>query len=63
MADAEHRDAVARDNLERQEQAAEHAEQLRLLLESNTQLTAQSAVFGEHLEELMREIHARVCAP
>jgi uncharacterized membrane protein len=62
MADAEHRDAVARDNLQRQEQAAEHAEQLRLLLESNTQLTAQSAVLGEHLEELMREIHARVCA-
>ena len=63
IADAEHREAVARESLERQEQAAVHAEQLRSLLESNTQLTAQSALLGEHLEELMREIHARVCVP
>ena len=62
IADAEHRDAVAHENLQRQDRAAAQAEQLRLLLESNTQLTEQNALLGEHLEELMRKIHARVCA-
>ncbi len=62
IADAEHRDSVARENLQRQDRAAAHAEQLRLLLESNTRLTAQSAQLGKHLEELIREIYARVCA-
>jgi uncharacterized membrane protein len=60
ISDAEHRDAVAAANLKRQDQAAAHAEQLRLLLESNTRLTEQSNLLGEHLEELMRQIRARV---
>ena len=60
IADAEHRDAVARENRRRQDQAAMQAEQHRLLLESNTRLTEQTKLLGEHLEELMREIHARV---
>jgi uncharacterized membrane protein len=54
IADAEHRDALARVHLQRQDQAATQAEQHRLLLESNTRLT-------EQMEELTREIHARVC--
>ena len=63
IADAEHRDALARESLERQEGAAAQAEQLRVLLESNTKLTAQSAKLGEQVERLTREIHARVCVP
>ena len=62
IADAEHRDALARDSLQRQEDAAAQAEQLRVLLESNTRLTADSAKLGEQVERLTREIHARVCA-
>jgi uncharacterized membrane protein len=61
IADAEHRDAVAGENLRWQDRAAVQAEQHRLLLESNTRLTEQSKLLGEHLEELMREIHARIC--
>ena len=61
IAGAEHRDAVARENLQRQDQAAAQAEQHRLLLESNTQLTAQSKMLIEHLEELLGELHDRVC--
>jgi uncharacterized membrane protein len=63
IADAEHRDALARESLERQEDAAAQAQQLRVLLESNTKLTAESARLGEQVERLTREIHARVCAP
>jgi uncharacterized membrane protein len=63
IADAGHRDALARESLERQEDAAAQAEQLRVLLESNTRLTAESAKLGEQVERLAREIHARVCAP
>ena len=47
IADAEHRDAVAREH--------------RRLLESNTQLTEQSKLLIEHLEELLGELHDRVC--
>ena len=61
IADAEQRDALARDSLERQQQAAAQAEHLRRLLESNTRLTAQTAALAEHVEELTREIHARIC--
>ena len=62
IADVDHRDALARESLARQEDAAAQAEQLRLLLESNTRLTAESARLGEQVEQLTREIHARVCA-
>jgi uncharacterized membrane protein len=47
IADAEHRDAVAREH--------------RRLLESNTQLTEQTKMLIEHLEELLGELHDRVC--
>ena len=61
IADAEHRDALAREHLQRQDEAAAAAEQHRLLLESNTRLTEQSKRLAEHVEELTQEIHARVC--
>ena len=55
IADAEHREAIAHGSLARQDEAAAQAEQLRLLLESNTALTAE-------VERLTREIHGRVLA-
>lgn len=54
IADAEQRDALARDSLER-------TEQLKVLLESNTNLTAATEGLAEELQELIREIHAKVC--
>lgn len=54
IADAEQRDALARGSLER-------TEQLKVLLESNTKLTATTERFAEELRKQMREIHARVC--
>jgi uncharacterized membrane protein len=63
IADAEHRDALARESIERQKDSGAQAEQLRALLESNTRLTSESALLAEQIERLTREIHARVCAP
>ena len=54
IADAEQREALARDSLER-------TEQLKVLLESNTNLTALTEGFAEEFQELIREIHAKVC--
>jgi uncharacterized membrane protein len=61
IADAEQRDALARESIERQEQSSAQAEHLRRLLESNTRLTAQTAALTEQVAELTREIHVRVC--
>jgi uncharacterized membrane protein len=61
IAHADHLDAIARENVGRQKEAAAQAERVRLLLESNTRLTEQTAVLGEQLVELTREIHAHVC--
>jgi uncharacterized membrane protein len=61
IAHAEQRDALAREALERQDAAAAQAEQLRILLESNTQLTQQAAWIAAELEQLTRDIHRRVC--
>lgn len=52
-ADAKHREALAQASLERQEIATKQGDQLRELLESNTKLTVE-------VEQLTREIHARV---
>lgn len=52
-ADAQHREAVAKDSLERQELAARHIELLKTLLEQNTRLT-------ERIDQLTREIHGKV---
>lgn len=62
-ADAEHREALARESAERQELAAEHSRELRALLESNTELTAQTRALTARIEQLALEIHGQVCAP
>ena len=47
LADAAHRDALARESFERQRLAADQAEQLRALLESNAAQTEQLRVLLE----------------
>lgn len=61
IADAQHRDALARESHDREDAAAAQAEKLRILLESNTRLTEQSRRIAVELEQLTRAIHARVC--
>jgi uncharacterized membrane protein len=60
-ADANHREALAKASLERQEIATQQGEQLRSLLESNTTLTEQNTRLTEQLQQITREIHATVC--
>jgi len=55
IADAEHREALARESGERADAAAAQLRQLYLLIESNTRLTARA-------ERLTRELHGRVAA-
>lgn len=59
-ADAEHREALARENLERQELAAAQGRQLQALLQANTTLTAQTRDLAQKLELLTREIHEQL---
>ena len=59
-ADAEHREELARANVERQEIAARQADALRRLLEANTQLTEQVQQLAARTETLTREIHGRL---
>lgn len=51
LADARHRDTLAREALERQEQAAQLTEQLRALLESNITITQQIEQLARHISE------------
>lgn len=62
-ADAEHREVLARETLERQQLAAEQERQLRALLLANTELTTQTRDLAEQLKRLTREIHSQVVAP
>jgi uncharacterized membrane protein len=52
-ADAAHRESLARETMQRQENAAQETFQIQELLAVNTRLT-------EQVEQLTREIHARV---
>jgi uncharacterized membrane protein len=61
-ADAQHREDLARANVERQEIAARQAEGLRQLLETNTQLTEQVQQLAARIETLTREIHGKLVA-
>ena len=60
-ADANHREALAQASLERQEIATHQSEQLRALLQSNTDLTEQNGRLTAQLHELTQEIHRTVC--
>jgi len=56
-ADAQHREALAVANTERQAAAAKTTEQLLTLLEQNTQLTEMTKQLTERIESLTMEMH------
>lgn len=60
-ADAQHREALAVANAERQAQAAQTTAQLLELLEQNTRLTEMTKSLTERIEGLTRELHAHIC--
>ena len=56
-ADAQHREALAVANSERQAQAAQNTAQLLALLEQNTHLTEMTKALTERIENLTSEMH------
>ncbi|AUG03699.1 hypothetical protein CXQ81_24880 [Pseudomonas sp. 09C 129] len=59
-ADAQHREAIAIANSERQAQAAQHTAQLLELLEQNTRLTQMTKQLSERIESLTSDMHQHV---
>lgn len=60
-ADAQHREALARASLERQEIATHQQDQILTLLEQNTELTRITRELLQRVEELTQDIHSRTC--
>ena len=56
-ADAQHREAIAVANSERQAEAAKNNAQLMDLLEQNTRLTEMTKILTERIENLTSEMH------
>ena len=56
-ADAQHREALAIANSERQAEAAKNTAQLMELLEQNTRLTQMTKTLSERIENLTTELH------
>lgn len=56
-ADAQHREALAIANSERQAEAAKNTAQLMELLEQNTSLTQMTKTLSERIENLTTELH------
>lgn len=61
-ADAQHREALAVTNEQRQAEAAQNAAQTMLLLEQNTRLTELTKQLTERIEMLTMEMHAHYTA-
>lgn len=59
-ADAQHREALAVANSERQAQAAQNSAQLLELLEQNTRLTEMTKALTERIDNLTTEMHKKV---
>lgn len=59
-ADAQHREALAVANSERQAQAAQNTAQLLQLLEQNTRLTEMTKALTERIDSLTTEMHQKV---
>ncbi|OPG68730.1 hypothetical protein B1219_29110 [Pseudomonas ogarae] len=59
-ADAQHREALAVANSERQAQAAQNTAQLFELLEQNTRLTEMTKALTERIDNLTTEMHQKV---
>src|SRR5258707_6403384 len=62
-ADARHREELAAGSEQRQAIAAKQTEQLRTLLEQNTQLTAMTKQMSERIEALTLEMHNKLAQP
>ena len=60
MADAQHREEIARANEERQRTMVEQAALLMRMLEQNTQLTETSKELSERIEGLTVELHNHI---
>lgn len=58
--DVKHRDDVANMNVKRQADAQKTADELKKLLDANTQLTREDKELTQKVEALTREIHARL---
>lgn len=61
-ADAQHREAIAKANSDRQESTAATTEQLLALLEQNTRLTEMTQQLTQRVEALTVEMHERFMA-
>ncbi|SCZ09731.1 Protein of unknown function [Pseudomonas sp. NFACC37-1] len=59
-ADAQHREALAVANSERQAEAAQNTAQLLQLLEQNTRLTEMTKALTERIDSLTTEMHQKV---
>ncbi len=59
-ADAEHREALAVANTQRQDQAAQASAQMMALLRQNTELTALTKNLTERIEVLAAELHKKL---
>jgi hypothetical protein len=60
MADAQHREEIARTSEERQRSMSEQAALLMRMLEQNTQLTQTSKELAERIESLTVELHNHI---
>ena len=60
-ADAQHREALAQANVERQAFAEKQANQILALLEQNTKLTEMTAELTQRVTALTQQIHDRTC--
>ncbi|XBS70742.1 DUF1003 domain-containing protein [Acerihabitans sp. KWT182] len=59
-ADAQHREALAVANVQRQEQSAQTTAQMMALLEQNTELTVLTKQLSERIEVLAAELHEKL---
>ena len=62
-ADAQHREALAGENSERQKSAAAQTAQLLVLVEQNTELTRLTQELSQRIENLTTEMHRKMVAP
>jgi uncharacterized membrane protein len=60
-ADAQHREELAKAGIDRQAIAENQNEQIRQLLEQNTQLTEQTKALAERIDSLTGELHKQLC--
>ncbi len=62
-ADAIHREELAKAGIDRQAIAEHQNDQIKQLIEQNTQLTEQTKALAERIDSLMGELHKQVCGP